>query len=138
MAVRVGEKKQIVGRGNLRPRFDWNCAVRFLENKSLVAFRSRARCGYDLPCAPVVHTCVSTPYTFHGFWISAGRDPSFWVSPCGRDNVDGIVCGTIAKRAAPSVQSAAAGLRHSFCYQEEPAIKAIVAYIARKPMASSK
>lgn len=33
----------------------------------------------------------------------------------------------------PSAQSVASGLRHSFCYQEEPAIRAMVEYIKRKP-----
>jgi hypothetical protein len=55
---------------------------------------------------------------------------SMWIELCveafpsGRSN--GLVLG-------PSAQSAAAGLRHSFCYQEEAAIHAIVEYIKGKP-----
>jgi len=55
---------------------------------------------------------------------------SLWFELC----VEPLPCGRWeAIVLAPSAQSSAAGLRHSFSYQEEPAIHAIVEYLKGRP-----
>jgi hypothetical protein len=55
---------------------------------------------------------------------------TMWIELC----VEALPCGRWnALVLEPSAQSSAAGLRHSFCYQEEPAIRAIVEHVKGNP-----
>jgi hypothetical protein len=55
---------------------------------------------------------------------------SMWIELC----VEAVPLGkSNILLLTPSSQSVASGLRHSFCYQEEPAIRAMVEYIEREP-----